>query len=427
MSATGRRTSAAGRRTRAAVLLGRGAASLSRVLGRGSGEVVGGTITMTLAPRALGDLARGRLTGCVSGTNGKTTTTRLLAAALATHYPRVASNGGGANMTAGILTALAAAPGAPAAALEVDEMYLPRVAPALAPRTVTLLNITRDQLDRSNETRRIATSWRRLGSQLPDTVAIANADDPLVTWAALGFARQVWVSAGQSWLLDGLVCPGCGALLHRSPHDWSCAGCGLRRPEPELTVTAAGEITTGSGEKLTVALPLPGRVNTGNAAMAAATAREFGVPLPAALAATESVADVEGRYRSVRFAGRTARLLLAKNPAGWQEMLDLLDAAPVRPVVLAFNARVADGRDPSWLYDVPVERLRGRPVGVCGDRAADLSLRLAYAGVAHRVHPDAAAAVATTDPGQPVVDLLATYTAFRDVLRELGHAAGAVR
>lgn len=419
--------SATGRRTGVAVLLGRGAASLSRVLGRGSGEVVGGTITMTLAPRALGDLAHGRLTACVSGTNGKTTTTRLLAAALATRYPQVASNGGGANMTAGILTALAVTPRAPAAALEVDEMYLPHVAPVLAPRAVTLLNITRDQLDRSNETRRIATLWRQLGAELPDTVAVANVDDPLVTWAALGFSRQVWVSAGQSWLLDGLVCPACGSLLHRSPHDWSCAGCGLRRPAAELTVTAAGEISTGSGEQLTVALPLPGRVNTGNAAMAAATAREFGVTLPAALAATESVADVEGRYRTVRFAGRTARLLLAKNPAGWQEMLDLLDAAPVRPVVIAFNARVADGRDPSWLYDVPVERLLGRPVHVCGDRAADLSLRLAYAGVNHRVHPDAAAAVAATDPDHPMVDLLATYTAFRDVRRELARSGGARR
>lgn len=408
----------AGPRTRAAVALGSGAARASRALGRGSGEVVGGRITLALAPRALHQLALGHPAACVSGTNGKTTTTQLLAAALAAHHGCVATNGGGANMAEGVLTALVhARPGAPAA-LEVDEIYLPRVAQAVRPRAVALLNITRDQLDRSNETRRIAGLWRALGAQLPGTVAVANADDPLVAWAAAGFQRQTWVGAGQSWTADGLVCPACAALLDRSPRHWRCPGCGLARPRPDLEVTGPGRVRLADGGELPLQLALPGRVNTGNAAVAAATAAELGVPVEAALAAMAGVADVAGRYREVQLAGRRVRLLLAKNPAGWQEMLDLLDAAPPRPVVVGFNARIADGRDPSWIYDVPAERLRGRQVLVYGDRAADVALRLDYAGVAHTVHPGAAAALAAADPGAEVVDVLATYTAFRDLLRE---------
>ncbi|MHB8342084.1 MAG: DUF1727 domain-containing protein [Mycobacteriales bacterium] len=395
-------------RVRAAVAVERLAAASSRTLRRGSGEVIGGTLALALAPDLLRELGNGRAIACVSGTNGKTTTTRLLATALESRGP-VVSNGGGANMTAGVAAALCQRgdPRAPAA-LEVDEIYLPIVARALRPAVVVLLNITRDQLDRSNETRRIAGLWRTLGADLRATVAVANADDPLVTWAALGFPRQRWVAAGQAWTADALVCPACGLLLRRAPQDWSCTGCDLTRPTPEL----AGP--------LAVPLALPGRVNAGNAALAATAAEELGVPRAAALAAMTSVREVEGRYATVALGGRSARLLLAKNPAGWLEMLELLEATPTRPVVIAFNARLADGRDPSWLWDVPVERLRGRPVHVCGDRAEDVGVRLAYAGVPYTRHPTAAHAAQAAAPaaGSPGLDVLATYTAFRDLLRE---------
>lgn len=414
-------------RVRSAVAAGRVAAAASRRLGRGAGEVVGGKVALRLAPRALKALASTRRTAVVSATNGKTTTTRLLTAALSTRGP-VTSNGGGANMTPGVVTALGAAPWDADGVLEVDELHLPAVARAVRPAVALLLNLSRDQLDRSSETRRIAALWRGLGADLPDTTAIANADDPLVAWAAQGFRRVIWVGAGQVWTSDAMVCPRCGALLARGEPDpagsthWSCPRCGLARPEPSIAVAGLHGIVI-DGEVLPIALRLPGRCNVANAAMAVAAAREFGVVPPVAVTAMERVEAVAGRYATVTLGGRPARLLLAKNPAGWVEMLELLDDGPRRPVVIDFNARVADGRDPSWIWDVPADRLVGRAVLVTGDRAEDVVVRLAHAGIVAERYPTTALAVAAAQGAEGsdvaadrTVDVLATYTAFRDLL-----------
>jgi UDP-N-acetylmuramyl tripeptide synthase len=395
--------------------------------------MIGGKVAQRIDPDVLGAVAAGRPAACVSGTNGKTTTTRMLAAALGVTGP-VASNSGGANMTPGVIHALARPPLTSPAALEVDEIWLPQVARAVRPRAVALLNVSRDQLDRSNETRRIAALWRSLGAELTAAgpadegcTAIANCDDPLVVYAAQGFTRQVWVSAGQNWTADAMVCPVDAALLSRSGADWSCGRCGFARPTPEIEVAGIDRLSW-RGREISVRLTLPGRVNVGNAAIAAATAETFGVDVDAALAAMSGLDAVQGRY-SIAPVGpdRRARLLLAKNPAGWVEMLELLDSGPSRPVVVDFNSRTADGRDPSWLWDVPFERLAGREVLVCGERREDVSVRLAYADVPHTLHEsvESAARAATLLPGDDLVDVVANYTAFRDLLRRL-EPAGAV-
>jgi UDP-N-acetylmuramyl tripeptide synthase len=326
----------------------------------------------------------------------------------------VKSNGGGANMAPGVLAALARPPYDAPAALEVDEIWLPKVARQITPRAVILLNISRDQLDRSNETRRIAAMWRELGGELADCAVVANVDDPLVAWAASSWSRQVWVSAGQNWTADAMVCPECARLLHRNATGWWC-GCGLARPEPIVEVAGLRELRW-FGRIIPAKLSLPGRVNLGNAAMAAAAAKEFGVEIEDSLAAMADLGDVQGRYQEVALgpAGRHARLLLAKNPAGWVEMMELLDSAPPRPVIVDFNAQTADGRDPSWIWDVPLERLGGRQVLVTGDRKEDMSVRLAYANVRHTVHPDAEDAA--KNAAEQTVDVIANYTAFRDLL-----------
>lgn len=447
-------------RTRLAVRAGQAASLASRALGRGSGQVVGGKVVLRLAPQSLAQLAAGHWSVLVSGTNGKTTTTRLVAAALGTRGP-VATNSGGANMTAGVVSALSAASAGSAAALEVDELHLPAVARGVRPSAVALLNLSRDQLDRASETRRIAGLWRRLGADLPGTTAVANADDPLVAWAAQGFTDVVWVGAGQVWTSDAMVCPSCAALLRRSAPDpagsadWSCPTCGLARPAPSVRVRDPHTLELADGTAVPLHLRLPGRCNAANAAVALAVATLAGIEPATAARALETVEAVAGRYATVRIAGRTCRLLLAKNPAGWVEMLELLDETPGRPVVISFNAREADGRDPSWIWDVPAGRLRGRPVLVTGDRAEDVVLRLAHAGIDAPRCADVRAAVAGapatvaaaparqpdlgtadltvpptpseptgaapgSDPGSDVVDVLATYTAFRDLAVETG-------
>jgi UDP-N-acetylmuramyl tripeptide synthase len=126
---------------------------------------------------------------------------------------------------------------------------------------------------------------------------------------------------------------------------------------------------------------------------------------------------VDGRYRHAVVGHSDARLLLAKNPAGWVEVFDMLAPAP-GPVVVVINARIADGRDPSWLWDVPFERLAGRPVAASGERSRDLAVRLRYAGVEHHRIPDPIAAVRELGPGP--VDVAANYTALRDIDSRLG-------
>jgi lipid II isoglutaminyl synthase (glutamine-hydrolysing) len=138
-----------------------------------------------------------------------------------------------------------------------------------------------------------------------------------------------------------------------------------------------------------------------------------------ALAAMEKVEHVAGRFTTRTVAGVPVRLMLAKNPAGWNELLDLV-AGDDGPVVVSINARVADGADPSWLWDVPFERLAGRPLVATGDRCRDLSVRLRYAGADHVMEPDPLAAVAAADsaaarPGYQV-DVIGNYTAFHDYL-----------
>jgi lipid II isoglutaminyl synthase (glutamine-hydrolysing) len=129
-----------------------------------------------------------------------------------------------------------------------------------------------------------------------------------------------------------------------------------------------------------------------------------------------AVSDVVGRYSTVEVNGARARLLLAKNPAGWAEVFDML-LPPPSPVVVAINARTADGHDPSWLWDVPFELLRGRRVVATGERGLDLAVRLHYAEVDHvRV---ATPREAVRAAGAPEVDVVANYTAFHQFLAQL--------
>ncbi|MGH9127605.1 MAG: MurT ligase domain-containing protein [Acidimicrobiales bacterium] len=427
----------AGPRSAAATRLGLGVAQASRRLGLGSGSVIGGRVTLALDGQALARHAEGRRLALVSGTNGKTTTTRLLSTAMGAAGP-VATNSDGSNLPAGLVATLSRAPDGVPGALEVDEAWLGHVAQAVGPEVVVLLNLSRDQLDRVSEVRRLGLAWRGMVAGLPDARIVANADDPIVAWAAMASGRVSWVAAGAGWRLDSTGCPACDAQLDFEAGSWECRSCGISRPSPG-TWLEDGCLATADGRRLAFDLALPGQFNRANAAMAAVAAELMGTPVTDALSAMAGVSDVGGRFQVLdlprpgggpgaaggpgRGANR-ARLLLAKNPAGWAELLALLEtlSPPGAPVVLGINARIADGRDPSWLWDVDFERLAGRFAVATGDRCADLAVRLRYAGVCHVVQarPLAALAAAASAPGaEEVLDVVANYTAFQDIRRAL--------
>ncbi|WP_326563220.1 MurT ligase domain-containing protein [Micromonospora sp. NBC_01796] len=408
-------------RAKVASSVSRTAAALSRAAGRGDGSVIGGWIGLKIDPDLLAHLSAGRAIALISGTNGKTTTTRLTAAAVGVLGP-VATNSFGANMPSGHTSALAKAGNTPYAVLEVDEHYLAQVLEATEPHVVALLNLSRDQLDRAKEVSMMAQLWRSALVRYPELRVVANADDPMVVWAAtppemrsgnLNTPTVTWFSAGQRWHDDSWVCPECGSPIERAQDQWWCTGCWLRRPEPQWVVEDDG-VLDPSGAWHKVVLQLPGQVNLGNAATALAVAAEFGVRPADAVSRLGGVASVAGRYAQVLRDGRNIRLLLAKNPASWLEAFDMADDAPT---LLSINARDPDGLDTSWLFDVDFAPLRGRQVLITGDRAYDLAVRLDVNQVPFRHVRTFTEAISAVPPGR--LEVIANYTAFQDIRAEL--------
>ena len=409
---------------RVAVAAGRAAAALSRGTGVGHGSVIAGRVALAARPDVLPRLARGRTSIVITGTNGKTTTSHLTVAALAGRG-RAAHNASGSNMTDGAVAALIEAPQARLAVLEADELHLGAVIDAVRPDVLVILNFSRDQLDRVSEVRATAGAVRDLLPRHPGTTVVANADDPLVVWSARGARSVVWVAAGTRWHRDSDACPACGDhLAHSSePHDWHCPGCGLTRPAATWWWTTGADGATAhrrDGAQVPLALDLPGRVNLGNATVALAAVDLVGTDVRDAAPRLSGVREIAGRYAHLTHRGRRVRVLLVKNPAGWGEAVEML--VPGRPVLLAVNAREADGRDVSWLWDLQVEGLAHRPVAVTGERAADLGVRLAYGEVAHHTEADLLTALEHLPAGD--VDALANYTAFLELGARLAAGHG---
>ena len=413
-------------RLSAATFAGRMAGTASRLARRGTGASIRGKIMLKLDPTALSKLLAGKRIAIVSGTNGKTTTTHFLAAAvresLGTQTSRLVHNADGANLHHGLASALSEHPEADIAILETDERVVGDLIKISRPEVLVLLNFSRDQLDRHHEIKSLGRSWRRAlqeaGRNGP--VVVANADEPLVVWAALAAREVVWVDTSTTWTQDSSLCPECDASIIRiqpdprsgSDADWYCTACELARPKGDYRVES-GTIVDRTQQVWDPQLSLPGVFNISNAACALAAAELMGVEPRTALTGMRRVTSPAGRFATARFGTTTARLLLAKNPAGWAEALPL---AQSQTVVLAIDSAAADGRDVSWLWDVDYERLAGRSVIATGRRAQDLAVRLSYAEVDYRCIPDLAEAL---DGHPEPIDVIATYTPFQR-LRKMG-------
>ncbi|MCV6971563.1 Mur ligase family protein [Mycobacterium bohemicum] len=404
-------------RARLALAAGASARWASRVTGRGAGAMIGGLVAMTLDRSVLHQLGAGRRCVIVTGTNGKSTTTRMTAAALGTLGP-VATNAEGANMDAGLVAALAARRTAPLAALEVDEMHVPHVSDAVEPSVIVLLNLSRDQLDRVGEINVIERTLRAGLARHRQAVVVANCDDVLMTSAAYDSPNVVWVAAGGSWANDSVSCPRSGEVIVREQGHWYSTGADFKRPSPQWWFD--DETLYGpDGLALPMRLALPGAVNRGNAAQAVAAAVTLGADPAAAVAAVSAVDEVAGRYRTIHVDGHEARVLLAKNPAGWQEALSMVDKHAAG-VVISVNGQVPDGEDLSWLWDVRFEQIGDTfngEVVAAGERGTDLAVRLGYAGVEHTLVHDTVAGIKSCPPGR--VEVVANYTAFLALQRAL--------
>ncbi len=372
--------------------------------------MIGGLVAARIDPSIMGRLASGKRTVLITGTNGKSTTTKMTTAALDT-LGDVISQADGANMDAGIIAALTLGQRAPYAAIEVDELHVPHVSDAVDPDVLVLLNLSRDQLDRVGEINIIERRLREGIARHPDMTVIANCDDVLVASAAYDAANVVWVAAGAGWANDSVSCPRSGEPIVRTGDDWYSGGTEFRRPSPTWWFDEES-IHGPHGFTAPMTLALPGQANRGNATQAVAAAVTMGADPAAAVLAVSGVGEVAGRYGVRTVGDHSVRLLLAKNPAGWQEAMSMIDPTAAG-LVIAVNGQIPDGEDLSWLWDVRFEHFENTAVVAAGERACDLAVRLIYAGAEHSTIPDPLAAIASCPPGR--VDVLANYTAFRDL------------
>ncbi|HUB03878.1 MAG TPA: Mur ligase family protein [Solirubrobacteraceae bacterium] len=451
----------------AKIAAARAVGELARRAGRGGGTSLPGKVLMALEPGAISELSARLPRGSVviSATNGKTTTAAMVASVLARAGVPVVHNRAGANMAGGVAsTLLAAVRGGgridgELGLFEIDEFWLDRVTPELHPRGILLGNLFRDQLDRYGELETIADRWAAVaasaggasGAQL-----VLNADDPLIADLGrdapnvtyFGVEDPSVATPEMQHASDSKHCRRCGAayvydaiyLGHLGRY--YCPSCGQRRPAPSVaaerieldgTRRSRFDLTTPAGSAA-VELPLPGLYNVYNALGAASLCLGLDVPLTAVVAGLRDVQAAFGRAERIAIGDVELQVLLIKNPAGANEILRTLVLEHEELDVLAIlNDRTADGRDVSWVWDADFEMLAGRVrrVTCAGTRAAELAVRLKYAGVpGDRLHvtPALAAALdeAVADVGPPGrLYVLPTYTALlelRQVLSERGHA-----
>ena len=427
-------------RSRLTVALGRTARLAARVRGGGSGGTAFPGLVMErtdpgFLERTLGRLPRGVIV--VSGTNGKTTTTKMVVQLLREQGLKVFTNRTGSNFVRGVLASLltevdaAGNLDADIAVLELDEAHAVHFVARVRPRACLLLNVMRDQLDRFGEIDYTASLLHSIAQATSDVVVL-NGDDPRL--AAPAFledvtARVVSFGAGEDlrslFLSDDDLRTGLA-----SPRD---RGEG---PGPRVTLEAInGQRATVrvDGASHEVDFAIPGVHNLINACAALGVVLEVlgeDADLPGLLATLGTVQAAFGRGEVLTLDGRPVQLSLVKNPAGFR--MGLLSAASQAQdgevVVVAINDEYADGRDMSWLWDVDFAALRANGVAVVtGVRAWDMALRLRYDDVeVTDVEPDLRKAVAlmrraATDADRPM-RIFTTYTAMlalRSILGEM--------
>lgn len=448
-----------------ALFLGRAAGFLSRTLGWGGGTTLPGLVAQFLDRNLVSDLCACLKRGTVllTGTNGKTTTARMLALVLREAGWHPIHNRTGANLMEGVATTLLYAsdfrgrPAGDSGLFEMDEAHFPLAVALCRPRLVLLHNLFRDQLDRYGEVDTVAGRWREALRTLPATATVLlNADDPAVADLGASLAARVLYYGVEAPTLgrpapdhtaDARYCRRCGTPYAYAPAYYGhiglyrCPRCGHARPRPDILLTVTGveedgrlqgRLRTPAGE-CDFRPPLPGFYNAYNALAAIAAALALGVPLGDCLEALSRFQAAFGRLERVSLGDREILLALIKNPVGVGQVLQMLMAGGrTFPGLIVINDRIADGTDVSWLWDADFEALAGWTTSlvVSGTRAWDMAVRLKYAGIAEvLVEEDLKlaleAALARTPPGATLY-ILPTYTAMLEVralLAQQGYVA----
>jgi UDP-N-acetylmuramyl tripeptide synthase len=417
--------------------------------GRGGGTTLPGKLLWKLDPAAIDALATRLPQGsvAVSATNGKTTTTAMVAGILRPHV-RVAHNDSGANLVSGVASALLEARDAELGLFEVDEGALPEVSRRLRPKALLLGNLFRDQLDRYGELELVAGRWRAAVAALPHAQLVVNGDAPQVGALArpggrvLGRDDPRAAPPARQHAAASKYCLRCGTPYEYAAAyvghlgDYRCPKCGHARPPLDVTARdielrgldgAAFTRVAAEGEAR-VELRLPGLYNVYNALGAASLAVALGIGLDDVRDGLARFSAAFGRFERIPIGDRRVLMLLIKNPAGANEAIRTrVEGAASRVAVIALNDGIADGRDVSWIWDVDFEPLLDGldRLVASGSRAAELALRFAYGGFDRdriEVVPSLDAALdrgLELTPAGGELTVLPTYTAMLALRRTL--------
>ncbi|MEP6752707.1 MAG: MurT ligase domain-containing protein [Candidatus Dormiibacterota bacterium] len=448
------------RRT-AAIWAGKATGALSRFSRRGGGTTLPGDVARAIDPNILRKLSQDLKFGSIviTGTNGKTTTSRLISSLLEGVGHRVVSNRSGANLIFGVTAATLESANttgrlnADWGVFEIDEASLPRAIEEIQPKAALVLNLFRDQLDRYGELESIAKKIESALANLPTgSVAILNADDPRVAEIGSNLSHPpAWFGLDDLTVAehelphaaDARTCPRCGASLIFDAvyvgHDgvYRCPNGDFQRPIP---VISAKDIKLDGFDNIAmtvhsadanrpdqrIALPLGGLYNAYNVLAAYSAGITLGLEPDYIARRLQDFRAAFGRQERLEFRGRHLNLVLSKNPAGFNETLrTAVDLANGTNFIIALNDRKADGTDVSWIWDVDFERLKGKARALipAGNRAHDLAVRFKYAGV-NATPPEtdpgkALDALVKATPEGETAHLLCTYTAMLDLRAEL--------
>lgn len=433
-----------------------------RRLGRGGGTAAPGVVANTVDSNLLDKLATRVSGGCivVAGTNGKTTTSRMLAGILESDGKHVVHNRTGSNLVRGISAAFAAQsswtgqPYGDIAVLESDEAAFPEVVRRTSPRVIVLLNLFRDQLDRYGELDTIAQHWRAVFETLrADQVLLVNGDDPTLSAITddvparrlvFGLQKSHYTLSELPHSADSAICRRCGSPLKYErlymSHlgEYHCSHCGFCRPALEyravdLELHSLKSISfnlEGLDEPIRINVGVPGLYNAYNALAAAAAALVVGVSPPTVSRSLQGFQSAFGRIERVTYRDRQLVIVLIKNPVGFDEVLRMLAAGMKNEsTMIVINDLDADGRDVSWLWDVNVEQLASgtAPLYTSGIRGPDMANRLKYAGIEpNRIHPlgqlaDGFDQFVDDIPVGETGYILPTYTAMLELRQMLAH------
>lgn len=399
-----------------AILAGKAAARLSRARGC-RGTSLPGLVARKIYPGTLKDLSAQvrRDIIVVSGTNGKTTTTNMIAGVLSDAGHKVIVNREGSNMITGVTASFVANSGVSAnidcdyAVLEVDEASMPGVLKEVNPKVVLLTNFFRDQLDRYWELDKIIGIISDSLRRQKQSTLVLNADDPLVAQfksttglpaVFYGLSGHDLSSKTNTQTREAKFCPCCGfALIYEFFNygqlgAYHCPNCAFKRPEPQVealgTASKSAEnccrLRYKKGE-VSLVIQVHGLYNLYNALAAFAVGLHLGVNVRSILSSLKKYQPVTGRMERFTHNGKQAYLNLVKNPTGFNVALAALCAARgTKDVFIAVNDNHADSRDISWLWDVDFELLGREHQAfnsfICsGRRAEEMALRLKYAGV----------------------------------------------